>query len=200
MPATSPSTSTTVPTASASTPRGTVPAVGQRPAVGAAAPQLPPTVRALAAAVRAVGRTLRIETQAPKGSLVHVYRNGELVRSVTPEEAKTLSIPSNGASAEDVQIVVVTRTGEVLATPATEAPAGTDGTGGATGPGSSRGDESSTTVTTQPTGSVTGRPNSGRAAAGRANAGKAASTKAAPNATGKTASKSSQRQTSDKNK
>jgi len=132
--------------------------------------------------------------------LVHVYRNGELVRSVTPEEAKTLSIPSNGASAEDVQIVVVTRTGEVLATPATETPAGTGGTGGATDLGGSRGDEPSTTVTTQPTGSATGKTTSGKAAAGRANGAKAASTKTAPNATGKTASKSSQRQTSDKNK
>jgi hypothetical protein len=140
--------------------------------------------------VRAVGRTLRIETQAPKGSLVHVYRNGELVRSVTPEEAKTLSIPSNGASADDVQIVVVTRTGEVLATPATETPAGTGGTGGATDPDGSRGDEPSTTVTTQPT-----RPSTGKASAGKASAGKAA-----PNATGKSTSKPGQRQTSDKNK
>jgi hypothetical protein len=146
--------------------------------------------------VRAVGRTLRIETQAPKGSLVHIYRNGELVRSVTPEEAKTLAIPANGASADDVQIVVVTRTGEVLATPPTETPAGT----GATGPGSSGGDESSTTVTTQPTDPATGKTNSGKAAAGRANAGRAASTKAAPNATGKSTSKPGQRQTSDKNK
>jgi hypothetical protein len=135
--------------------------------------------------VRAVGRTLRIETQAPKGSLVHIYRNGELVRSVTPEEAKTLAIPSNGASADDVQIVVVTRTGEVLATPATETPAGTGGTGGG-----SRGDEPSTTVTTQPT-----RPSTGKASAGKASAGKAA-----PNATGKSTSKPGQRQTSDKNK
>jgi hypothetical protein len=117
--------------------------------------------------------------------LVHVYRNGELVRSVTPEEAKTLAIPSNGASADDVQIVVVTRTGEVLATPATETPAGTGGTGGG-----SRGDEPSTTVTTQPT-----RPSTGKASAGKASAGKAA-----PNATGKSTSKPGQRQTSDKNK
>jgi hypothetical protein len=145
--------------------------------------------------VRAVGRTLRIETQAPKGSLVHVYRNGELVRSVTPEEAKTLSIPSNGVSADDVQIVVVTRTGEVLATPATETPAGTGGTGGATDPDGSRGDEPSTTVTTQPT-----RPSTGKASAGKASAGKASAGKAAPNATGKSTSKPGQRQTSDKNK
>jgi hypothetical protein len=122
--------------------------------------------------------------------LVHVYRNGELVRSVTPEEAKTLAIPSNGASADDVQIVVVTRTGEVLATPATETPAGTGGTGGG-----SRGDEPSTTVTTQPT-----RPSTGKASAGKASAGKASAGKAAPNATGKSTSKPGQRQTSDKNK
>ncbi|MEY3575652.1 MAG: hypothetical protein RLZZ88_795, partial [Actinomycetota bacterium] len=182
--------------------RGTVPAVGQRPAVGAAAPQLPPTVRALAAAVRSVGRTLRIETQAPKGSLVHIYRNGELVRSVTPEEAKTLSIPSNGASAEDVQIVVVTRTGEVLATPPAETPTGT---------GESSGDKSSTTATTQPASRANAgkaaatKANAGKAAATKANAGKAAATKAAAtkaaaNSTGKSTTTSGQRQTSDKNK
>ncbi|NDE67319.1 MAG: hypothetical protein EB062_04370 [Actinobacteria bacterium] len=148
---------------------------------------MPPTVRALAAAVRSVGRTLRIETQAPKGSLVHIYRNGELVRSVTPEEAKTLSIPSNGASAEDVQIVVVTRTGEVLATPPAETPTGT---------GESSGDKSSTTTTTQPA----SRANAGKAAATKANAGKAAATKAAANSTGKSTTTSGQRQTSDKNK
>jgi hypothetical protein len=134
--------------------------------------------------------------------LVHIYRNGELVRSVTPEEAKTLSIPSNGASAEDVQIVVVTRTGEVLATPPAETPTGT---------GESSGDKSSTTATTQPasranagkaaaTKANAGKAAATKAAATKANAGKAAATKAAANSTGKSTTTSGQRQTSDKNK
>jgi len=60
---------------------------------------------------------MRIEVNAPKGALVHVYRDGQLVKSVTPEEAKALTIPAAGATKEDVQIVVVTKSGEVMSTP-----------------------------------------------------------------------------------
>jgi len=60
---------------------------------------------------------MRIEVNAPKGALVHVYRDGQLVKSVTPEEAKALTIPAAGASQDDVQIVVVTKSGEVMSTP-----------------------------------------------------------------------------------
>ena len=87
------------------------------PAVGTPPPSLPATVRQVAAAVRTIGRTMRVEVNAPKGALVHVYRDGQLVTSVTPEEAKSLSIAANGARPEDVQIVVVTRTGDVMSTP-----------------------------------------------------------------------------------
>ena len=60
---------------------------------------------------------MRIEVNAPKGALVHVYRDGQLVKSVTPEEAKALTIPAVGATKDDVQIVVVTKSGEVMSTP-----------------------------------------------------------------------------------
>jgi hypothetical protein len=86
---------------------------------------------------------MRVEVDAPKGALVHIYRDGQLVRSVTPEEAKALTIPANGAAPEDIQIVVVTRTGEVLSTPAPE-PAGAGGGDkpASTGPGSTTGGSS----------------------------------------------------------
>jgi len=74
-------------------------------------------VRAVAAAIRNIGRNMRIEVNAPKGALVHVYRDGQLVKSVTPEEAKALTIPAAGATTDDVQIVVVTKSGEVMSTP-----------------------------------------------------------------------------------
>jgi len=60
---------------------------------------------------------MRIEVNAPKGALVHVYRDGQLVKSVTPDEAKALTIPAAGATTDDVQIVVVTKSGEVMSTP-----------------------------------------------------------------------------------
>ena len=74
-------------------------------------------MRAVAAAIRNIGRNMRIEVNAPKGALVHVYRDGQLVKSVTPEEAKALTIPAAGATTDDVQIVVVTKSGEVMSTP-----------------------------------------------------------------------------------
>lgn len=46
---------------------------------------------------------------------MHVYRDDVLVKTVTAEEAKSLTIPAQGAVATDVQIVMVTKTGEVLA-------------------------------------------------------------------------------------
>jgi hypothetical protein len=60
---------------------------------------------------------LRVEVAAPKGALVHVYKDGQLLRSVTPEEAKSLSVPANGSGTDDLQVVVVTRSGDVMSTP-----------------------------------------------------------------------------------
>jgi hypothetical protein len=45
---------------------------------------------------------------------------------VTAEQAKNLMMPANGAAASEMQFVVVTRTGEVLASPA---PVSTSATG-----------------------------------------------------------------------
>jgi len=60
---------------------------------------------------------MRVQVDAPRGALVHVYRDGQLVTSVTPDEAKSLTIPANGANPDDVQIVVITRAGDVMSTP-----------------------------------------------------------------------------------
>jgi hypothetical protein len=78
-----------------------------------------------------VGGNLRVAVTAPKGALVHVYHNGVLVRSVTAEQAKNLMMPANGAAVSEMQFVVVTRTGEVSASPA---PAGKSATGANTKP------------------------------------------------------------------
>ena len=118
VPTTAPSTIPTTSLAPVAAARATAPAVGVRPAVGTPAPVLPASTRPLAAIIRNVGRMLKVEVVAPKGALVHVYKDGQLVKSVTPEEAKSLSMPANGSSTEDLQVVVVTRTGEVMSTPA----------------------------------------------------------------------------------
>ncbi|MGA1032263.1 MAG: S8 family serine peptidase, partial [Ilumatobacteraceae bacterium] len=97
--------------------RPPVPAVGERPIVGTPIPELPPSTRPLVAEIRAVGKMLKVEVAAPKGALIHLYRNGQLWKSVTPDEIKKLKIPADGATAEDIQIVVVTRTGAVMSTP-----------------------------------------------------------------------------------
>ena len=67
-----------------------------------------------------VGGNLRIALVAPRGALVHVYHNGALVRSVTAEQAKNLTMAANGAATSEMQVVVVTQTGEVSASPAPE--------------------------------------------------------------------------------
>ncbi|MGA1258564.1 MAG: hypothetical protein ACO3X0_07715, partial [Ilumatobacteraceae bacterium] len=97
--------------------RPPVPAVGERPIVGTPIPELPPSTRPLVAEIRALGKVLKVEVAAPKGALIHLYRNGQLWKSVTPDEIKKLKIPADGATAEDIQIVVVTRTGAVMSTP-----------------------------------------------------------------------------------
>jgi hypothetical protein len=103
-----------------------MPVAGARPAVGSAIPILPTSTREIAPEVRLVGGNLRIVLVAPKGALVHVYHNGALVRSVTAEQAKNLTMAANGAAASEMQFVVVTRTGDVSASPA---PAGKSATG-----------------------------------------------------------------------
>ena len=126
VPSTVPATvATTVPQDVRAT-RSQMPTAGVRPAVGSAVPILPTSTREIAPEVRLVGGNFRIALVAPKGALVHVYHNGALVRSVTAEQAKNLTMAANGAAASEMQFVVVTRTGEVLASPA---PTSTTATG-----------------------------------------------------------------------
>ena len=139
----------------------TAPAPGVRPAAGTPAPSLPATVRPVAAVIRSTGRTMRVEVNAPKGALVHVYRDGQLVTSVTPDEAKALAIPANGAKPEDVKIVVVTRTGEVMSTPV---PPSDDSSTGAAPSSASPGAASS--PTTAPNGEISNTTAPRRSAAG----------------------------------
>jgi subtilisin family serine protease len=117
----SPTTTTIAPVVTTTPPaaRAGIPvlAPGVRPSIGSPAPVLPPETPPIAAVIRAVGRMIRVETSAPRGALVHVYRNGELVASVSPQAARSLVIPANGASVEGIQVVVVTRTGELMSTP-----------------------------------------------------------------------------------
>jgi len=67
--------------------------------------------------VRTEGRALRITVTAPQGSLVHVYRNDRLVRTLTSPEARNFSIPAKGSTPGDVDIVVVAASGRVFVGP-----------------------------------------------------------------------------------
>ncbi|MDP4641511.1 MAG: hypothetical protein NWS59_00340, partial [Ilumatobacteraceae bacterium] len=116
---------TTVPAAALAT-RSRMPTAGVRPAVGSAIPTLPTSARELAPEIRLVSGNLRIALVAPKGALVHVYHNGVLVRSVTAKQAKNLTMAANGADVSEMQFVVVTRDGEVLASPAPASTSATD--------------------------------------------------------------------------
>lgn len=120
MPATA--TSTTV----AERVRGAELVAGSRPSLGTPTPVLPTNYRQLSAVIRAIGRNLRVEVAAPRGSLVHVYRDGALVATVSPEEAKAFNIPAVGAEPSDVQVVVVTNAGAVMSTPPSETVAPTE--------------------------------------------------------------------------
>ena len=129
-----PSTDTTVPTTSplptpapvipspvtagaGSTQRPAVPAPGVRPARGTPIPVLPANVRRANVSVRLDGRNLRLAVLAPQGSLVHVFRNDRLVRTVTAIEARSFSIVAKGSSPGDVDVVVVAPSGRVFAGP-----------------------------------------------------------------------------------
>ena len=178
--------------------RGTVPAPGARPAVGSPPPVLPPTVRQVAAAIRSVGRNLRVEVSAPKGALVHVYRDGQLVRSVTPEEAKALTIPANGATQDDVQIVVVTRTGDVMSTPVPESGNDTGGAGTSTDPLDTATTEPASSVTPPTVANSTRSRNGARTSNARAGAVRTSPTTTVKPSSGKSAAgRSGQRSTND---
>jgi hypothetical protein len=142
-------------------------------------------VRAIAADVRTVGRNLRITVNAPAGALVHVYRDGQLVKSVTPEEAKALTIPAAGATTNDVQLVVVTRTGEVMSTPP-PAPQGDSANGGATPTPTSN--DTATTTTVRAANAAGGRksPTTSKAAGTKSSTGKSSSGKAGQRSTSDT--------------
>ena len=180
--------------------RGTVPAPGSRPAVGSPPPALPTSVRPVAAAIRSVGRNLIVAVTAPRGALVHVYRDGQLVRSVTPEEAKALTIPANGATQDEVQIVVVTRTGEVMSTPVPDS--GNDTTGGAgstTDPvGAAPSDSSSSKSSPAVANSTPSSRNAARAGNSRTGAVRSSPTTTVKPVTGKSSTgRSGQRSTND---
>jgi len=112
-----PATPTPVAAGSGSAQRPTVPGPGIRPPRGTPSPVLPATVQPARTTVRTDGRTLRITVVAPQRSLVHVYRNDRLVRTLTAPEARSFSIPAKGSSPGDVDVVVVTASGRVFVGP-----------------------------------------------------------------------------------
>jgi hypothetical protein len=159
---------------------------------------LPPTVRQVAAAVRSVGRNLRVEVSAPKGALVHVYRDGQLVRSVTPEEAKALTIPANGATQDDVQIVVVTRTGDVMSTPVPESGNDTGGASTSTDPLDTATTEPASSVTSSTVANPTSSRNGARTSNARAGVARTSPTTTVKPSSGKSAAgRSGQRSMND---
>ncbi|NCV47405.1 MAG: hypothetical protein EBW53_04775 [Actinobacteria bacterium] len=190
--------------------RPPLPAREERPEVGTAAPAIPAGTPQLTVRMVVNAGVVQFSMTESFSGVLHVYRNGRLITSLEAKGADMFKLAGVDTSADELHIVAVATTGEVSATPepetwttTTTVPPTTTTT--VPPPTTTTVPPTTTTVRATPTLAVptrvaTSKPNSGRAAAGRANAGKAASTKAAPNATGKTASKSSQRQTSDKNK
>jgi len=152
----------------------------------------------VAAAIRSVGRNLRVEVSAPKGALVHVYRDGQLVRSVTPEEAKAMTIPANGATQDDVQIVVVTRTGDVMSTPVPGSGNDSGGAGAGTGPLDTATTEPASSVTPPTVANSTRSRNGARTSNARADAARTSPTTTVKPSSGKSAAgRSGQRSTND---
>jgi subtilisin family serine protease len=117
LPVTTPTTPTPVSAGSGSTPRPAVPGPGVRPPRGTPSPVLPATATRARVSVRPDGRMLRITVTAPQGSLVHVYRNDRLVRTLTAPEARSFSIPAKGSSPGDVDVLVVAASGRVFVGP-----------------------------------------------------------------------------------
>lgn len=196
-------TSTTVPSTSGASPATSSPgagpsvvaprppAAGVRPVVGSPTPALSASVRQLAAAIRTIGRNVKVEVVAPKGSLVHVYKDGQLVKSVTPDEAKSLLIPAQGSSSDDVQVVVVTRTGEVMAT-STPTDLGAVPAAGASNETPSLGKSGSTTTTVKTAVRTTTKSATGtRSAAGKSSTTKSGQRSTSDSATTKTTVKTS---------
>ena len=126
-------TTTTVPV-STTTPT-TAPATTSRGQNSRLVPQLPGTNRTLSpilgspippqaipsvarpVATKVVGSTVVLSTKAPAQSVVHVYRDGLLVRTVPAAAAGSIKIADSADGSRSFQIVVVEKTGKMTLTP-----------------------------------------------------------------------------------
>jgi hypothetical protein len=126
-------TTTTVPV-STTTPT-TAPATSNRGQNSRFVPQLPGTNRTLSpilgspippqaipsvarpVATKVVGSTVVLSTKAPAQSVVHVYRDGLLVRTVPAAAAGSIKIADSADGSRSFQIVIVDKTGKMTLTP-----------------------------------------------------------------------------------
>lgn len=114
--ATAPASTTTVPRSA----RATAPLLGANrltnPKIGS---QLPAEVLAAAlspASSKVVGNNVVLSVRAPALSVVHVYRDGELVKSVPAAAARAIKITKNKLGNSSFQVVVVDKTGKMTIT------------------------------------------------------------------------------------
>jgi hypothetical protein len=81
--------------------------------------QLPAEVLAAAsspASSKVVGNNVVLNVQAPALSMVHVYRDGVLVKTVPAAAARAIKITKNRVGNSSFQVVVVDKTGKMTIT------------------------------------------------------------------------------------
>ena len=123
-----PAPTTTVPAATAPAPTTTVPRSARvttpipgsnrltNPKIGS---QLPAEVLAAAsspASSKVVGNNVVLNVQAPALSMVHVYRDGVLVKTVPAAAARAIKITQNKMGDSSFQVVVVDKAGKMTIT------------------------------------------------------------------------------------
>ncbi len=96
--------------------RPPVPQVGEWPLAGTPAPILPAGTPELAVSIRSSNGILRIFTEVAKGSVLHIYKGGELLKSLAAQDIADFELSTKGIDIKSLHIVVVLPSGEVAAT------------------------------------------------------------------------------------
>ena len=187
--------------------RPSLPILGERPAAGTPAPVIPSGTPELLLSTYSRGGVVRLSADVVRDTLLHIYKAGVLIKSLTAQELSDFSVPGSAEDARSIHVVAVSPSGEVSATAEPEVVVTTTTTVPPTTTTTTTTVPPTTTTTVPPTTTVRVTANTAKSGAAKAGAAKsgaaksgAASKAAAPSSGKSSTGRSGQRSTSDTTK
>jgi len=96
--------------------RPSLPILGERPAAGTPAPVIPSGTPELSLSTYSRGGVVRLSADVVRDTLLHIYKAGVLIKSLTAQELSDFSVPGSAEDARSIHVVAVSPSGEVSAT------------------------------------------------------------------------------------